>query len=173
MKAMIAMVLLGLSLAASPTAAQQPLLDYSLTVNTNDCSFVQVSMRMRNLPAHFHLATVRHFLVDDRPWRYVEDMRLTSGKIAQEHEGLGQVIGASPDATLSYRIVLKRPEDRDEARKPFLTPSGGLFGDLHTFLYVVEAPEAPARVSLELPTDWAIATSLKTTPESRVFYASN
>ena len=35
-----------------------------------------------HLPAHFHLATVRHFLVDDRPWRYVEDLRLTPGTIA-------------------------------------------------------------------------------------------
>jgi predicted metalloprotease with PDZ domain len=54
-----------------------------------------------------------------------------------------------------------------------LTPSGGLFGDLHTFLYVVEAPETPARVELELPPTWAIATSLTPTAESGTFLASN
>jgi hypothetical protein len=74
MKAKIALVLLSLSLAVLPAAAQQPVLDYTLTVNTNDRSFVVVAMRMRNLPDRFHLATVRHFLVDDRPWSYVGDL---------------------------------------------------------------------------------------------------
>jgi predicted metalloprotease with PDZ domain len=173
MKARIALVLLSLPLAALPAAAQKPVFDDTLTVNTNDCSSVVVAMRMRNLPDQFHLATVRHFLIDDRPWRYVDDLRLSSGTIAREQDGLWRVTGAGPDATLRYRVVFKRPEDSDEARKPFLTPSGGLIGDLHAFLFAVEAPEAPARVALEVPTDWTIATTLSPTAESHTFFASN
>src|SRR5271169_5681710 len=97
MKAKIALLLFGLSLPALPTAAQQPLIGYTLMVNTNDCSSVLVTIRLRNLPAHFHMATVRHFLADDRPWRYVEDLRLTPGTMAQEQDGLWRVTGASPD----------------------------------------------------------------------------
>src|SRR5450432_2164521 len=157
MKAKIALVLLGLPLAALPTPIQQQILDYTLTVNTNDCSSMLVTIHMPNLPEHFHLATVRHFLADDRSWRYLDDLRLAPGTIAREQDGLWRVTGAGPDATLRYRVNFKRPEDPDEPSKPFLTPSGGLFGDLHTFLYVVEAPEIPARVALEVPTDWTIA----------------
>lgn len=130
-------------------------------------------MRMRNMPDHFHLATVRHFLVDDRPWRFVVELSLSSGTITQEQDGLWQVVGASPDATLRYRVVLKRPTEDDEARKPFLTPSGGLIGDLHTFLYAVEAPKARAQVRLQLPPDWKIATSLAATSDPQTFIASD
>lgn len=56
-------------------------------------------------------------------------------------------------------------------RKPFLTPTGGMVGDLHHFLYVVEATQTPAHVSLQVPADWNIATSLAPTSDSRTFFA--
>lgn len=167
------MLLAGLLCTCWPARAQQPVLDYTLAVNPDDLATVQITMRLRNLPASFHLAMVRHFLTGDRYWRYVEDLQIVPGMIAREQDGLWRVNGAGSDATVRYRVRL---EDKGASRvvsKPFLTPTGGLFGDLHMFLYVVEAAQAPAHVLLQLPPDWTIATALTPTSDPHIFYARN
>lgn len=82
------MLLVGLLCTGLPMAAQQPILNYTLAVNPDDPSSVQIVMRLRNLPATFHLAMVKFFLTDDRYWRYVEDLQIAPGTIAREQDGL-------------------------------------------------------------------------------------
>ena len=41
------------------------------------------------------------------------------------------------------------------------------------FLYSVEAPQAPAHITLELPSQWKVATALAPTSDVHVFYARN
>lgn len=167
------MLLVGLLCTGLSVAAQQPVLSHTLSVNADDTSSVQISMRLRNLPATFHVAMVKHFLVDDGYWRYVEDLQIAPGKITREQDGLWRVSSAGSDTTVRYKIRLGEKGAARVVRKPFLTPTGGLLGDLHMFMYVVEAPQAPARVLLQLPTDWSIATSLTPTSDSHIFYAQN
>jgi predicted metalloprotease with PDZ domain len=167
------MLLAGLLCTCFPVGAQQPLLSYTLAVNPDDSSSVQIIMRLRNLPATFHLAMVRHFLNDDRCWRYVEDLQIAPGKIARAQDGLWQVSGAGNDTTVRYKVRLEDRGASRVVRKPFLTSTGGLFGDLHTFMYVVEAAQAPAHVLLQLPPDWKIATALTPTTDPHIFYARN
>jgi predicted metalloprotease with PDZ domain len=57
--------------------------------------------------------------------------------------------------------------------KPFLSPSGGLIGDLHSFMYVIGHTSAPAQVTLDLPTGWDIASGLEPTKDRKTFAASS
>jgi predicted metalloprotease with PDZ domain len=174
MKTTFSIVLLaGLLCKCSPLSAQQPVLDYTLAVNPDNLATVQITMRLRNLPANFHLAMVRHFLNDDRSWRNIEDLQIEPGTIAMEQDGLWRVNGARNDATFRYKVRLEGGEASRVVSKPFLTPTGGLFGDMHMFMYVVEAAQAPAHVLLKLPPDWTIATELTPTRDPHIFYARN
>jgi predicted metalloprotease with PDZ domain len=58
------------------------------------------------------------------------------------------------------------------AWKPFLSSTGGLIGDLHSFMYVVGATQTPAQVTLDLPGGWAVASGLDSTKDPKTFAAS-
>ena len=172
MKTILRLILLAAMLSAgSAVAAEKPNLGYVLTVDLHDTTSVEITLRARNLPATFHLAMVRHFLVDDESWRRVGDLQVSPGTIARQQDGLWEVTGTQGDVTIRYKIRLDEKGAFRVVRKPFLTPSGGLVGDLHMFMYVVEAVEAPAHVTLHLPADWTVATSLTPTSDPRTFYA--
>src|SRR2546425_370286 len=57
--------------------------------------------------------------------------------------------------------------------RPFLTPTGGLFGGPHAFMYVLGAEDSSALVMLDLPTGWEIATGLTPTRDPHTFVAPN
>lgn len=89
MKIALPIILLaGLLCTCRPVRAQKPVLDYTQAVNPDNLSSVQITVRLRNQPANFHLAMVRHFLVDDHSWRNVEDLQIEPGMIAPEQDGL-------------------------------------------------------------------------------------
>jgi len=63
--------------------------------------------------------------------------------------------------TVRYRIALPPSEQGLRAAwKPFLTPTGGLVGGPHAFMYQLGAEAMPVAVILELPPSWAVATGL-------------
>jgi len=167
------MLFAGLLCARVPVAAQQPVVDYTLAVSADDSSSAQITIRMRNLPETFHLAMVKHFLTDDRYWRFVENLQIAPGTVARVQDGLWLVSGGGVDTTVRYKVRLEDKGTSRIVRKPFLTPTGGLFGDLHMFMYVVEAVQTPVHVLLQLPPDWKIATALTPTADPRIFYARN
>ena len=172
MKTTFCLMLLAILICATlPVFAQQPVLNYTLAINPADTSFIQITMRVRNLPQVFHLAMVNHFLVDDGYWRFVEDLQISPGTIVRQQDGLWRVTGAGKDATVRYKVRANEKGAFRVVRKPFLTPTGGMVGDLHHFLYVVEATTTPAHVTLKVPTDWNIATSLAPTSDSHTFFA--
>lgn len=164
-----------LLLAQTPVAAQQPILSYTLTVNTNDLSRVQVAMRLRGLPATFHLAMARHFLAwqVEPSWKNLEVTEIIRGTITPKRDGLWRVDAPGGDTEIRYSIRLDARRYKGQVQRPFLTPTGGLFGDLQMFMYVVEAPQAAAHVVLHLPPDWKVATALTPTADPRHFYARN
>ncbi len=165
------MLLVSLLCVAISVHAQQPVLNYTLAINPADTSSVQITMRCRNLPKVVHLAMVNHFLVDDGHWRFVEDLQISQGSIVREQDALWRVTGAGNDATVRYKVGINQKDTFRVVRKPFLTPTGGLVGDLHHFLYVVEATQTPAHVTLQLPPDWNLATSLAPTSDPHTFFA--
>lgn len=128
------LLLVGLLCGGLSVCAQQPVLNYTLSINPADTSYVEITMRVRNLPQVFHLAMVSHFLVDDGYWRFVEDLRISPGTIVRQQDGLWRVTGVGRDATVRYKVRSNEKGAFRVVRKPFLSPTGGMVGDLHQFL---------------------------------------
>lgn len=153
----------------------QPVLTYTLTIDTADLSAFAVEIRIRNAPDTFRLGMVAHPEYDERYWRHVEAAAVTAprgGSIAAVDSALWQVVAPGGASTVSYRIRLPAPSRGFRSGwVPFLSPSGGLTGGPHVFMYMVGATLAPAHVTLELPADWSVATGLESTADPHTFFA--
>ena len=177
----LAALLFVMSFAAQPSFshnASRPLISYTIRVDPADLSGFAVEMRVRGAGNIVRIAMASHPEYDDRYWRYVENLsaesRDTAPKVTREEDALWRVEAPAGDFTVRYRIHLP-PQTAPirSAWKPFLSPTGGLIGDLHSFMYVVGAASAPTRVTLDLPSGWAIASGLDPTDDPRTFAASS
>jgi predicted metalloprotease with PDZ domain len=156
-------------------ALSQPVLTYSLQVDSADLSGYTVELRIRNAPDTVRLAMVAHPEYDDRYWRYVEGLEASGPRgavAARVDSALWRVVAPGGQSTVRYRIHLPPPGTPPRAAwRPFLSPAGGMVGGAHSFMYVVGATLAPAHVILDLPAGWAIATGLPPTPDPSTFFA--
>ena len=157
-------------------ARAQPIVSYALRIDPADLTVFAVEMRVRNVPDTFRVAMAAHPEYDDRFWRFVEDLRVSAGErpgvVTREDSALWRVVAPGTEKTLRYRIRLPAPEGPPRAAwRPFLTPTGGLTGGPHAFMYVPGATLAPAHVTLDVPTDWDVATGLVPTSDPRTFFA--
>ncbi|MEK6337233.1 MAG: PDZ domain-containing protein [Acidobacteriota bacterium] len=155
-----------------------PRISYKLRVDVSDLSGFDVEMRVRGAGNTLQIAMQSHPEYDDRYWRYVENLTAESRggplQITSEESALWRVATTNGDVTVKYRIHL--PPQTTPTRgawKPSLSPAGGLVGDLHSFMYVVGAASAPASVTLELPSGWAIASGLEPTKDPKTFNAAS
>ena len=161
---------------AARFARSQPVVSYILRVDPADLTGWSVEMRLRNLPDTFRLAMAAHPEYDDRYYRYVTRLEVTSpggpSSISRADNAVWRVIAPGGESVVRYRIQLPEPEESPRAAwRPFLTPTGVLTGGPHAFLYVLDGELAPVHVRLELPEDWKIATGLEPTADPRVFFA--
>ena len=157
-------------------AASQPVIGYTLRVDSADLSGFGVEVHVRNAGDTFRLAMAAHPEYDDRFWRFVEGISVTtprgSGAVTREDSALWRVVAPGGDAVVRYRIRLPPAELVSPAAwRPFLAPSGGLVGGPHAFMYVLGATLAPAHVALDLPAGWDVATGLEPTADPRIFFA--
>ena len=157
---------------------KQPVIKYILAIDSSDTSSFSVEMRIRNIPDSFYVAMVAHPEYDDQYWRYVEDFRVTTkkgkGEVFRKDSALWKITASSNEVVLYYRIHL--PSLHNEFRsawKAFLSPTGGLVGGPHSFLYIVGATLAPSYVTLNIPGSWEIATGLTHTSDPRTFFAAS
>jgi predicted metalloprotease with PDZ domain len=164
----------------SPLLSQElrPRISYRIRVDAADLSGFAVEMRVRGAAGTVRIAMASHPEYDDRYWRYVENLTAESRgvplQVSSEEHALWRVVAPGGDLTVKYRIHL--PPETTPTRaawKPFLSPTGGLIGDLHSLMYVVGATSAPASVTLDLPAGWAIASGLDPTKDSHTFAASS
>src|SRR2546425_12420321 len=108
------------------------------------------------------------------PYTTLFRSRGVSLKVAREEDALWRIETPSGELTVKYRIHLPTQTAPTRAAwKPFLSPTGGLIGDLHSFMYVVGAESTPTLVTLEIPEGWAIASGLDATNDPRTFAASS
>ena len=161
-----------------PHGASRPLISYTIRVDEKDLSGFAVEMRVRGAGNIVRIAMAAHPEYDDRYWRYVENLRAESRgvllKVAREEDALWRVEAPNGELTVKYRIHLPtQTTPTRSAWKPFLSPTGGLIGDLHSFMYVVGAESTPTRLTLEIPKGWAIASGLDATNDPRTFAASS
>jgi predicted metalloprotease with PDZ domain len=157
-------------------SSNQPVVNYILAVESNDTSSFAMEMRVKNVPDTFKVAMATHPEYDDRYWRYVEDFHVQGkngkGNIQREDSALWKITTNGGEAVLYYKIHLPVLEDPFRSSwKAFLTPTGGLMGGPHSFMYVVGATLVPCHVTLKIPAEWEIATGLIPTVDSKTFFA--
>jgi predicted metalloprotease with PDZ domain len=162
----------AIEVRADPTA---PVLRYRLTVDSSDLSGFAVELRIRNAPDTIRLAMVAHPEYDDRYWRYVEGLVADGphgAAVARVDSALWRVVAPGGESVVRYRIRLP-PQSGPlrSAWRPFLSPTGGLVGGYHGFMFVTGQTLTPAMVRLELPAGWTMATGLEPTADPSVFFA--
>ncbi len=175
-------VLLFLVALGSPTSLLSrelhPRIAYRIHVDRADLSGFNVEMRIHDAPQFVRFAMAAHPEYDDRYWRYVENLTAESrGKalqITSEESALWSVRATGGDLIVKYRIQLPpQTTPNRSAWRPFLSQTGGLIGDVHSFMYVVGAESAPTQVTLELPEGWKSASGLQPTKDPQIFTASS
>ncbi|HXI20721.1 MAG TPA: hypothetical protein VNH46_06530, partial [Gemmatimonadales bacterium] len=157
--------------------AEAPVLGYTLRVDPADLSALTVELRIRHAPDTLRLGMVAHPEYDNHPWRLVDRIDVTGPRgasVAREDSALWRVIALGGESVVRYRIHLP-PESGPlrPAWHSFLSPSGGLIGSYQTLMYPVGATLAPARVTLDLPPGWRVATGLEPTADPDTFFAPN
>ena len=157
-------------------ALAQPVVNYQLSVDERDISSFAVVMRIRNAPDTFRLAMARHPEYDDKFWRYVDGLRIESPRgvtanITRVDSAVWRVNAPGGEAVVRYRIKLPPTPQSRSAWIAFLSPTGGLVGGPHSFMYIVGATLAPVHVQVDVPSTWRIATGLEPTSDPRRFFA--
>ncbi len=158
-----------LALYTHPHAVVKPAVQYTLRVDSTDLSGWSVELLLRTTSDTFRLAMAAHPEYDDRYWRFVRDFAVepSSATFTKVDSAVWQVVAPRGPVTVRYRIVLPPaqpgggPGGPRAAWRPFLTPSGGLVGGPHAFMYLIGAERMPAAVQLDLPPSWGIATGLR------------
>ena len=155
-------------------AASDPIVSYVLRVDSADLSGFDVELRLRNAGDTVRLAMAKHPEYDDRFFRYVENVRAEAPRgasITRVDSAVWRLVALGGEATVLYRIHLPASPMPRAAWRPFLLPTGGLFGGPHSFMYVIGKELAPAHVRVEVPNSWRVATALRPTADPRTFFA--
>ena len=159
-------------------ALSQPVVSYTLRVDSTDLSGYDVTIRIRNARDTFRLALAAHPEYDDRYYRYVARLRVAApagaaaASVVREDSALWRVV--APGGTVDVRYRLQLPVQDRPIRSswvPFLAAGGGLIGGPHSFMYIVGATLAPSYVTFDLPPGWDIATGLPPTISPNTYFA--
>lgn len=169
----LAAMMLCLS-AMSPSPAE-PVVHYILRADPAGNS-ITVEMRVHSAPDSFRIAMNAHPEYDDKYWRYLTDLRVdcpqAGGSAMRADSALWRIAMPGGAGVIRYRIALP-PRDAQprSAWKPFLSPTGGLVGGPHSFLYIVGHERVASPVTLDLPSGWNVATELEPTSDPRTYHA--
>jgi predicted metalloprotease with PDZ domain len=157
--------------------ANKPVINYMLTIDPSDFSFMKIEMKIKNVEDRFQLAMVTHPEYDDQYWRYVEDLsvrgKTAKGVITRSDSATWNVQTNGREATIQYKIRFPKTEGIRSSWKAYLTPTGGLVGGPHSFMYVTGATLAPSFVTVNMPAGWEIVTGLQSTLDKNIFLASS
>jgi predicted metalloprotease with PDZ domain len=158
-----------------PASTNAPI-SYRVRIDEADLATVDVEVRPGGGSGTLRLAMATHPEYDDRSWRGVEELRVdgdASGSGVTRLDSALWLIRAGGDhPVIHYRIRLSAPvQGRLFARRPYLSPRGGLIGGVQTFLYVVGRELSPCSVTLDIPPGWKAATGLERTADPLTFTA--
>ena len=152
-----------LALFAPAHPALKPAIQYTLRVDSTDLSGWTIEMRLQNKSGTFRLAMAAHPEYDNRYWRYVRTVAVEpSGTVTRLDSAVWQFSAPEGWVTVRYRVALPPPEPGLRASwRPYLTPTGGLIGGPHAFMYLLGGEQMPVALILELPRSWDVATGLR------------
>ncbi|HZE94260.1 MAG TPA: PDZ domain-containing protein [Gemmatimonadales bacterium] len=169
------LLLLGAPLPVPP-AAVKPSIQYTLRVDSADLSGWTVAIRLRTNSDTIRLAMAAHPEYDDRYWRYVRDFAVetTGATVTRIDSAVWQIVAPRGVVNVRYRVALPPADAGLRASwRPFLTPTGGIIGGPHAFMYVLGSEDSTVLVELALPAGWRIATGLTATRDPHYFTAAN
>jgi len=174
MKTTIAL-LATLALAPQPHPALKPVINYTLRVDSTDLTGWDVEVRLRTVSDTVRLAMAAHQEYDDHFFRNVRNFTVEpmSALVTRVDSSVWQIVTPKGDVRVRYRIAVPVEQLPRAAWRPFLTPTGGLLGGPHAFMYLIGAERMPVTVTLELPGSWRVATALGRTRDPNVFSAAN
>lgn len=166
------------ALASSLGAQARPLppVDYRLSIDP-DLGGWTVEMHVHEAPDTLRVALAAHPEYDDRFFRHVRDFGAWSAAgplpVVRTDSNVWRITPTGRgEVAIRYRIRLPPPEPGVRGSwVPFLSPTGGLTGGIHSFMYVLGGEAAPARVNLLLPAGWTAATALPHLPGAPAFDA--
>jgi predicted metalloprotease with PDZ domain len=159
------------------SAYSQPAVYYTLRIDTADLTGYEIEILIQHPPPVFLLAMATHHEYDDRYWRYVEQFRAEPKSAVQWNKVDSAVwkinlTNGNADVKVSYRIHLPDPLGGSRAsQRPFLTRTGGLVGDIHSFMYMVRYEGLATVLRLAIPAGWQIASGLKPGDDSTLLTA--
>lgn len=136
-------------------------------------------MVVHNAPRILRLAMAVHPEYDQRYWRFVRDLRAGSigfrWPVTQIRDNVWSITtDGGRTVMIRYRIALD-PEGAaaDAAWYSTLTRTGASVNSTDTFLYPLDYPDEPARVELDIPGTWRVATAMPDSGKPRVLFARN
>jgi predicted metalloprotease with PDZ domain len=153
-----------------------PVLAYRLSVDSTDLSAFSVELVIRGAPDTVRLGMAVHPEYDDRFFRYVDAVEATGPQgatVTRQDSTRWRLVAPGGVSTVRYRIRLPAAQSPRSGWKPFLTPTGGLLGGPHGFMFLEDATLAPASVTLDLPESWRVATGLEPTADPKTYFASS
>src|SRR5688572_21792274 len=119
-----------------------PHISYRIHVDSADLSGFDVEIQLRGAGNTVRLAMAAHPEYDDGYWRYVQNLTAESRgapvQIYKEENALWSVSAPGGGLTVKYRLHLPpQTTPNRSVWEPFLSPTGGLIGDVHSLMYVV------------------------------------
>jgi predicted metalloprotease with PDZ domain len=167
----VACVGLALGAVPCPGAAPPPTsVEYTLTVDSGRTAFA-VEMRIHGAPDTLRLGMAAHPEYDERFWRYVRDVRVERGgrdvPVVRTDSSVWRAVGAGGEATVRYRVEPPPVQDGHGSWIVSLRPGGGLVGGPGSFMYLVDRPSAPARLTVRLPREWSAAAGMASSAPGR------
>src|SRR5437868_4091074 len=94
--------------------SKQPLIDYTIKIDSHDLSHMNVDVRLRHVASSFQLAMFVHPEYDDRFYRYVEELSVESkngkGRIDRKEKTVWQIQIKGDEALVHYRLKLPSTE---------------------------------------------------------------
>jgi predicted metalloprotease with PDZ domain len=164
---------------AAQAASSPARLEYRLRFDPADTTKVAVTIQVHNAPASMVIAANAHPEYDDKYWRYVENLnavtvcgemvpvsRIDSVRWQVHNKGTGDIV-------IAYQVNFPESAIPRDSWKPFLSPTGGLIGGPHSFLYAIGSENESADVTLDIPSTWKTATGLSSNSRDRTFTAKN
>ncbi len=142
-------------------------LHYILRIDSSDLSGYAVSIRIDHAPHRFRLAMATHHEYDDRFRQFVTNFSVESpASFSHDDSAVWTITTPGEEVLVTYRIRLPTTPTTllHFSQRPFLSRDAGLVGDLHSFMYLVEDPHSPCRLTLQLPVGWQAATGLDPAP---------
>jgi predicted metalloprotease with PDZ domain len=173
------MLLLTILLANFLGNASPARLAYTLTFGSADTTMIAVTLVVRHAPAAMQLAANAHPEYDDKYWRYVDGVTATTSngrtiavsKLDSVRWQIQNEGGA--DVNIAYRVKFPEEPAPRSAWRPFLSPTGGLVGGPHSFLYIVGLEKESPDVTLDIPRGWKVGSGLEGPSTARHFTAKD